>query len=86
VRGKESQGGLITGQKSAEGILGHVAGEASEALRCRKAKSTDRPSRKTVVEGPNESRGKQGMSLRSEIQQNIQTELNFSSTSAGEGK
>jgi hypothetical protein len=27
------RGGLITGQKSAEGILGHVVGKASEALR-----------------------------------------------------
>ena len=41
-----SKGGLTAGQKSAEGILGHVVGKASEALRCRKAESTDRPSRK----------------------------------------
>src|SRR5580704_906204 len=40
------KGGLIAGQKSAEGILGHVVGKASEALRCRKAESTDRPNRK----------------------------------------
>src|SRR6266700_5497175 len=39
------RGNLTAGQKSAEGILGHVVGEASEALRCRKAESTDRPSR-----------------------------------------
>src|SRR5882724_3727636 len=38
-------GGLPAEQKSAEGILGHVVGKASEALRCRKAESTDRPSR-----------------------------------------
>ena len=31
------------GQKSAEGVLGYVVGRASEALRCRKAESTDRP-------------------------------------------
>ena len=37
---------LTAEQKSAEGILGHVVGKASEALRCRKAESTDRPSRK----------------------------------------
>ncbi len=40
-----SKGFLTAGQKSAEGILGHVVGEASEALQCRKAESTDRPSR-----------------------------------------
>jgi hypothetical protein len=41
-----SKGDLTAGQKSAEGILGHVVGKASEALRCRKAESTDRLSRK----------------------------------------
>src|SRR6202166_4686594 len=40
------KGGLIAGQKSAEGILGHVVGKASEALGNRKVESTDRPSRK----------------------------------------
>jgi hypothetical protein len=40
-----SKGNLTAGQKSAEGILGHVVGKVSEALRCRKAESTDRPSR-----------------------------------------
>src|SRR6202795_5128809 len=40
------KGGLTAGQKSAEGILGHVVGEASEALQCREAETTDRPSRK----------------------------------------
>jgi hypothetical protein len=40
-----SKGGLTPEQKSAEGILGHAVGEASEALRCRKAESTDRPGR-----------------------------------------
>ena len=39
------KGSLTAGQKSAEGILGHVVGKASEALQCRKAESTDRPSR-----------------------------------------
>jgi hypothetical protein len=39
------KGGLTAGQKSAEGIVGHVVGKASEALRCREAESTDRPSR-----------------------------------------
>src|SRR3954464_2347744 len=46
LRLRLSKGGLTAGQKSAEGILvGHVVGKASEALRCRKAESTDRPSR-----------------------------------------
>jgi hypothetical protein len=40
------RGGLIAGQKSAEGIVGHVVGEASEALWNRKVEPTDRPSRK----------------------------------------
>jgi hypothetical protein len=39
------KGNLTAGQKSAEGILGHVVGKASEALQGRKAESTDRPSR-----------------------------------------
>ena len=39
------KGSLTAEQKSAEGILGHVVGEASEALRNRKVESTDRPSR-----------------------------------------
>ena len=38
-------GTLIAGQKSAEGIVGRVVGKASEALPCRKAEPTDRPSR-----------------------------------------
>ena len=40
-----SKGGLIAGQKSAEGILGHVVGKASEALRKPKGGAMDRPSR-----------------------------------------
>src|SRR6266481_2283157 len=40
-----SRGSLTAGQKSAEGKVGHVVGKVSEALRCRKAESTDRPSR-----------------------------------------
>ena len=32
-----SKGGSIAEQKSAEGILGHDVGKASEALQCRKA-------------------------------------------------
>jgi hypothetical protein len=40
------QGILTAGQKSAEGIIGHVVGKASEALPNRKVEATDRPSRK----------------------------------------
>jgi hypothetical protein len=39
------RGTLTAGQKSAEGVLGHVVGEANEALRRRKVESTDRLSR-----------------------------------------
>jgi hypothetical protein len=39
------RGGLIAEQKSAEGVIGHVVGEASEALRNRKVESTDRLNR-----------------------------------------
>jgi len=40
-----SKDGLTAEQKSAEGIVGHVVGKVSEALRNRKVESTDRPSR-----------------------------------------
>src|ERR1700690_1815768 len=40
-----SKGGLTAGQKSAEGVVGHDVGKASEALRNRKMESTDRPNR-----------------------------------------
>ena len=39
------RGILTAGQKSAEGVLGHVVGKASEALRRRKVEATDRLSR-----------------------------------------
>ena len=41
-----SKGGLTAEQKSAEGILGHDVGKASEALRKPKGGAMDRPSRK----------------------------------------
>ena len=41
-----SRGSLTAGQKSAEGVVGHDVGEASEALQNRKVESTDRPNRK----------------------------------------
>ena len=43
MRLRLSKGDLTAGQKSAEGIVGHAVGKASEALRCRKVESTDRP-------------------------------------------
>ena len=42
---RRPRGSLTAGQKSAEGIVGHDVGKASEALRSRKAESTDRLSR-----------------------------------------
>jgi hypothetical protein len=41
-----SKGGLTAGQKSAEGIVSHVVGKTSEALRMPKGGAMDRPSRK----------------------------------------
>src|ERR1700674_5302646 len=41
-----SKDGLTAEQKSAEGILGHDVGKASEALRKPKGGAMDRPSRK----------------------------------------
>ena len=46
TRLREPGGDLTAGQKSAEGILGHVVGKASEALRNRKVEPTDRLNRK----------------------------------------
>src|SRR5882724_7733965 len=40
-----SRGSLTAGQKSAEGVLGHDVGKASEALRKPKGGAMDRPSR-----------------------------------------
>ena len=42
---ESARGGLTAEQKSAESVIGHVVGEAREALQCRKAEATDRPSR-----------------------------------------
>src|SRR5260370_42272018 len=39
------KGELTAGQKSAEGVVGHDVGKASEALRKPKGGATDRPSR-----------------------------------------
>jgi hypothetical protein len=52
-----SKGGLIAGQKSAEGILGHDVGKASEALRKPKGGATDRPSRERWLKARTRRRG-----------------------------
>ena len=51
------KGGLTAEQKSAEGILGHDVGKASEALQCRKAESMDRPSRERWPKARTRRRG-----------------------------
>src|SRR4029077_8396421 len=52
------RGILTAGEKSAEGVIGHAVGKASEALRRRKVESTDRPKPGTGTEGPNERSGR----------------------------
>jgi hypothetical protein len=52
-----SKGGLTTEQKSAEGILGHDVGKASEALRMPKGGATDRPSRERWPKARTRRRG-----------------------------
>ena len=51
-----SKGGLTAEQKSAEGIVGHDVGKVVRHSQSRKAELTDRPSRKRMIEGPNEKR------------------------------
>jgi len=43
---RPSNGGLTAVQKSAEGVVGHDVGKASEALQQPKGGATDRPNRK----------------------------------------
>ena len=50
---RASQGVLTAWQKSAEGVVVRVVGEANEALQRRKAQPTDRPHRERRNEGPN---------------------------------
>jgi hypothetical protein len=52
-----SKGSLTAKQKSAEGVLGHDVGEASEALQSRKAEQTDRLSRKRWPKAQTRRRG-----------------------------
>src|SRR5215472_15764833 len=52
-----SKGGLTAGQKSAEGILGHDVGKASEALRNPKGGAMDRPSRERWSKARTRRRG-----------------------------
>jgi len=52
-----SKGGLTAEQKSAEGILGHDVGKASEALRRPKGGAMDRPSRERWPKARTRRRG-----------------------------
>jgi hypothetical protein len=52
-----SEGGLTAGQKSAEGILGHDVGTASEALQMPKGGAMDRPSRERWPKARTRRRG-----------------------------
>src|SRR5437762_3943700 len=52
-----SKGSLTAGEKSAEGILGHDVGKASEALRKPKGGATDRPSRERWPKARTRRRG-----------------------------
>src|SRR3977135_2520585 len=52
-----SKGGLTAGQKSAEGIVGHDVGKASEALRMPKGGAMDRPSRERGPKARTRRRG-----------------------------
>jgi hypothetical protein len=52
------RGGLIAEQKSADGIVGHAVGKASEALRHPKGGANGYAEPGTMAEGPNERRGK----------------------------
>src|SRR6202142_3473757 len=49
-----SRGGLTAEQKSAEGIVGHDVGKASEALRMPKGGAMDRPSRERWLKAERE--------------------------------
>src|SRR5277367_1593190 len=52
-----SKGGLTAEQKSAEGILGHDVGKASEALQKPKGGAMDRPSRERWPKARTRRRG-----------------------------
>jgi hypothetical protein len=51
------KGGLTAGQESAEGILGHDVGKASEALQMLKGGAMDRPSRERWLKARTRRRG-----------------------------
>ena len=54
---RPSKGGLTAEQKSAEGIVGHDVGKASEALRRPKGGAMDRPSRERWPKARTRRRG-----------------------------
>ena len=55
---RQPKGGLTAGQKSAEGIVGHDVGKASEALRMPKGGATDRLSRERWLKARTRRRGR----------------------------
>lgn len=57
---REPQGDLIAAQKSADGIVGHAAGEASEALQGRKAEQQIGRT-ETMTEGLNDRERQVGL-------------------------
>jgi hypothetical protein len=54
---RRPRGNLTARQKSAEGVVGHVVGKASEALQSRKGGATDRPSRERWSKARTRRRG-----------------------------
>jgi hypothetical protein len=58
LRLRPSEGGLTAAQKSAEGIVGHDVGEASEALQKLKGGAPDRPNRKRWLKARTRRRGR----------------------------
>ena len=57
---REPQGDLIAAQKSADGIVGRAAGEASEALQCREAEQQIGRA-ETMTEGLNDRERQVGL-------------------------
>ena len=50
---------VVTGQESAEGIVGQAVGKASEALQGREGGETDRPMPETLVPRPERKQDKE---------------------------
>src|SRR5262249_11448491 len=80
---RPSNGGLTAEQKSAEGVLGHDVGKASEALQQPKGGGTDRPNRERWLKTRTRRSGQETMSLTDDMQQNIQPRLDCSPAPTG---